>query len=89
MPSIWRRPWADIEEMPVPDEMDRIQEINEQFQELALEDHLRRRPTGESLTHCEDCGEEIPEARRRAQRGCRTCINCQRDREALLKHWRV
>jgi phage/conjugal plasmid C-4 type zinc finger TraR family protein len=34
-------------------------------------------PTGESLTHCLDCGEPIPEARRVAQKGCTYCIDCQ------------
>jgi len=32
---------------------------------------------GESLTHCEDCGEAIPEARRQAVPGARRCIACQ------------
>jgi phage/conjugal plasmid C-4 type zinc finger TraR family protein len=36
-----------------------------------------RMPTGESVTHCLECGEEIPEARRRALPGARTCIACQ------------
>lgn len=31
----------------------------------------------ESLTHCEDCGEEIPAARRRALVGVRRCVQCQ------------
>lgn len=34
-------------------------------------------PRGPSLTHCEDCGEDIPEARRRAVPGVRLCIACQ------------
>ena len=34
-------------------------------------------PTGESSTHCLDCGEPIPYARRTAQRGCKYCIDCQ------------
>lgn len=34
-------------------------------------------PTGPSLSHCEDCGEEIPEARRLAVKGCKMCIECQ------------
>jgi len=33
--------------------------------------------TGESAIHCEQCGEEIPEARRRALPGARTCVPCQ------------
>ncbi len=32
---------------------------------------------GEGFTHCEDCGEEIPEARRQAVPGARRCIACQ------------
>jgi len=32
---------------------------------------------GESLTHCEDCGEKIPEARRQAIAGARRCMTCQ------------
>lgn len=32
---------------------------------------------GESLSHCEECGEAIPEARRRAVPGVRKCIECQ------------
>ena len=34
-------------------------------------------PTGKSLTHCEECGEPIPEARRAAVRGVRYCVTCQ------------
>ena len=37
---------------------------------------------GESLTHCEDCGEEIPEARRRAVPGGRRCITCQSEADS-------
>jgi phage/conjugal plasmid C-4 type zinc finger TraR family protein len=36
-----------------------------------------RRLTTESLIHCEDCGEEIPRARREAVPGVRRCIQCQ------------
>lgn len=34
-------------------------------------------PTGEGEIYCQECGEEIPEARRRALPGARTCIQCQ------------
>ncbi|WP_116813206.1 DksA/TraR family C4-type zinc finger protein [Steroidobacter cummioxidans] len=34
-------------------------------------------PSGPSLTHCADCGVEIPEARRKAIPGVRLCIACQ------------
>mgnify|MGYP000306598272 FL=1 len=34
-------------------------------------------PIGASLTHCEECGAAIPEARRKAVVGVRFCIICQ------------
>jgi phage/conjugal plasmid C-4 type zinc finger TraR family protein len=34
-------------------------------------------PRGESLSTCEECGSEIPEARRKAVPGVRLCIQCQ------------
>ena len=34
-------------------------------------------------TECVECGEEIPEARRRAMPGTRTCVACQSNRDAL------
>ena len=43
----------------------------------AVEQARRRLPRGESLSECEECGETIPEARRRAIAGVRLCIQCQ------------
>ena len=45
-----------------------------------------RLPTGEGATHCEECGEEIPPARRKALPGARTCVACQsgRDRRTVV-----
>ncbi len=41
-------------------------------------DQVRRRiPTGSSLTHCEECGQAIPQARREAVPGVRHCVPCQ------------
>ena len=45
-----------------------------------------RLPAGESLTHCEDCGEPIPERRRQALSGVRTCIACQSERDGRVRH---
>jgi len=36
-----------------------------------------RMPAGEGLDDCEECGEPIPEARRKALPGARTCVACQ------------
>lgn len=45
-----------------------------------------RMPAGESLTHCEDCGEPIPPRRREALAGVRTCVACQSERDAAVRH---
>ena len=37
-----------------------------------------RMQAGEGATYCDRCGEEIPEARRRAMPHARTCVPCQR-----------
>ncbi|MBE4401670.1 DksA/TraR family C4-type zinc finger protein [Vibrio parahaemolyticus] len=41
---------------------------------------------GESAHYCDECGEEIPEARRVAMKGVRLCIKCQlvSQRQALF-----
>ncbi len=44
-----------------------------------------RLPEGESLTRCEECEAEIPEARRRAVIGVRYCVKCQSEREKRQK----
>jgi phage/conjugal plasmid C-4 type zinc finger TraR family protein len=36
---------------------------------------------GESLAHCEECGVDIPEARRKAIPGVRLCVSCQEELE--------
>ncbi|MEA3039088.1 MAG: hypothetical protein QOE79_1601 [Sphingomonadales bacterium] len=36
---------------------------------------------GEGETHCVECGDEIPEGRRRALPGARTCVSCQSARD--------
>ena len=38
-------------------------------------------PRGESLKHCEECGIEIPEGRRKAIAGVRLCIACQSEHD--------
>jgi phage/conjugal plasmid C-4 type zinc finger TraR family protein len=41
-----------------------------------------RLPEGEGMTHCEQCQEPIPEARRQAIPGVRLCVRCQSRLEA-------
>jgi phage/conjugal plasmid C-4 type zinc finger TraR family protein len=40
-----------------------------------------RLPQGPGASHCESCGAEIPEARRRALPGVRVCVPCQENRD--------
>lgn len=41
-----------------------------------------------SAKHCEACGEDIPEPRRSAVPGCKTCIDCQQLIELGADHAR-
>jgi phage/conjugal plasmid C-4 type zinc finger TraR family protein len=45
--------------------------------EDAVQRARQRLPRGESLEHCEECGETIPLARRKAIPGVRLCLACQ------------
>lgn len=63
--------------------------VNDQI-EASITDELarlkaRRGPQGESLTHCADCEEPIPEARRRALPGVKLCIDCQQERDSAFQ----
>jgi phage/conjugal plasmid C-4 type zinc finger TraR family protein len=40
---------------------------------------------GKSATHCEECDEPIPEARRKAVPGVRYCVKCQSEFEKRRK----
>lgn len=53
----------------------------EQDEELQRFITSRVQYQGESLTECEGCGGEIPQARREAVKGCRMCIACQADED--------
>lgn len=43
-----------------------------------------RMPTGEGSSHCVECGDAIPNARRRALPGARTCVECQSGRDGRI-----
>lgn len=47
----------------------------------ALDAARSRMPSGEGLEACEVCGEDIPEKRRAALPGVRTCVACQSERD--------
>lgn len=45
-----------------------------------------RLASGLGATHCDDCGEPIPDKRRQALPGTRTCIGCQAERDGAIRH---
>ena len=59
--------------------------VSEQI-EASISDELarmqaRKGPIGDSLTHCAECEEPIPEARRAALPGVKLCIDCMQERD--------
>ena len=63
--------------------------VSEQI-EASVNDELARmqaraKPVGESLTHCADCEEPIPQARREAIPGVKLCIDCMQERDAAFR----
>jgi phage/conjugal plasmid C-4 type zinc finger TraR family protein len=62
---------------------------NEQM-EASIQDELarlkaRKAPVGDSLTHCAECEEPIPEARRTALPGVKLCIDCMQERDQAYR----
>jgi phage/conjugal plasmid C-4 type zinc finger TraR family protein len=51
----------------------------------ALKSVRRRLPVGESRRNCEECGTQIPEARRTALPGVRLCIACQAEADKQVQ----
>ncbi len=63
--------------------------VQDQIDDSITDEVMRARarlPAGESRTHCVECGEEIPEARRRAMPGVRTCVPCQSEHDRRPVH---
>ncbi len=51
----------------------------------ALDRARRALPTGDSAEYCDECGEAIPEARRKALKGVQHCVRCQSALESQAK----
>ncbi|WP_443091370.1 TraR/DksA family transcriptional regulator [Basfia succiniciproducens] len=69
------------------DMFDRAQVIEEKQREIALKNRFKAVHC-ESLHECQDCGEPIPEQRRKMVHGCTRCISCQQDYELKMKGFR-
>lgn len=55
-------------------------QIDDTVTDAVLAARARMSP-GVGATHCEDCSETIPERRRDALPGARTCVDCQSARD--------
>jgi phage/conjugal plasmid C-4 type zinc finger TraR family protein len=56
---------------------DAVQEQIDASVDAAVSHARKNLPSGTSLSHCETCGAEIPQARRMALPGVRRCVPCQ------------
>ena len=63
-----------------------VQEQIEDTVKDAIERARALTPSGESAEECDDCGEPIPEKRRQALPGVRTCVTCQAMRDKAITH---
>jgi phage/conjugal plasmid C-4 type zinc finger TraR family protein len=63
--------------------------VQDQIDDTVKDAVLRARaltPKGESAEECDDCGEPIPQKRREALPGVRTCVACQAERDKAVVH---
>jgi phage/conjugal plasmid C-4 type zinc finger TraR family protein len=63
--------------------------VQEQIDDTVADGVQRARarlPSGESAEECQECGEPIPEARRRAVPGVQTCVACQSQIDKRVEH---
>jgi phage/conjugal plasmid C-4 type zinc finger TraR family protein len=63
-----------------------VQEQMDATVKSAVETARSRLSNGQGLTHCEECGDLIPEARRNAVSGVRLCVKCQAELEKEMKN---
>lgn len=61
-------------------------QIDSTIEDGVNEVRRRLQPQGPGLTECEECGETIPEARRKAIAGGRLCVDCQEERDKTQAH---
>ncbi|HDT2137522.1 TPA: TraR/DksA family transcriptional regulator [Enterobacter roggenkampii] len=64
--------------------IDQANELVEHRLQLAIQKH-RIDQNAVSAEHCSECEEDIPEARRVAMPGCKTCASCQEVLELMIK----
>lgn len=70
--------------------IDDAQRIEQHLREAAISTQLEKsNKPGVEFEHCQECGVDIPKARREAIKNCNTCVNCQELIESNQKHYRA
>jgi len=64
--------------------IDQANDLAQQRIDMAIAAHRINRDAV-SATHCVECGDELPEARRKAYPGCTMCVDCQGEMELRNK----
>ena len=67
--------------LKMADEAENSSEAEAKYRNGAIMEVLNRIQPCLSRFFCDECGDEIPEARRVAMPGCTLCIDCQKDFE--------
>nr|WP_141211299.1 TraR/DksA C4-type zinc finger protein [Citrobacter freundii] len=60
--------------------IDQASALEEMMRDHAIQAH-RLNHSAVSATHCEECGDRLSDARRKAYPGCTMCVECQVDAE--------
>lgn len=60
-------------------------DIGHAVQRARDEANRQRNPHAVSNTHCDECGDQIPEGRRQAVSGCELCAECKEELEWVFK----
>ncbi|HGG8812337.1 TraR/DksA family transcriptional regulator [Enterobacter hormaechei] len=70
------------------DIIDNASTLEDLQREAALSMH-RLNHSAVSATHCEECGDQLSDARRKAYPGCTMCVECQSNMELRKKIGRM
>ena len=70
------------------DIIDNASTLEDLQREAALSMH-RLNHSAVSATHCEECGDKLLDARRKAYPGCTMCVECQGEMELRKKIGRM
>ncbi|HAS6408271.1 TPA: TraR/DksA C4-type zinc finger protein [Vibrio vulnificus] len=72
----------------MPDVIDRASGTETQFTEMAIANQLagtKRIEQRDSAHECGECGDQIPEERRKTVQGCKYCTQCQSELERMKR----